>query len=224
MRWIAGRWGLRIPPSLADGLGVVTSCCNIEGLWSWKMRFGVRGSLTPISFLALVARSQLMPCPVALCNPVAQFCGSPDGLRGCLAHARPSGLTLWYSPAHAWHELIPPPGPPAKKPAQAKEISVVIARQAGARGGLAEGRGVRIPPPIADDRCEVATCCNIEGLWLSELRFGVTGSLTPISLLCEDRGIGCGFEDARRLQGRRDKKAGCKSRAPMFESFVSRID
>ena len=64
-------------------------CCNIEGLWLSELRFGVTGSLTPISFLALVARSQLMPCPVALCNPVAQFCGSPDGLCGRPAPAWP---------------------------------------------------------------------------------------------------------------------------------------
>ena len=54
-------------------------------------------------FLALVARSQLIPCTVALCNPVAQFCGGPDGLCGCLALACPSGLRLCSSPGHAWH-------------------------------------------------------------------------------------------------------------------------
>ena len=56
-------------------------------------------------FLALVARSQLIPCTVALCNHVVQPCGSHDGLCGCPALACPTGLRLCFSPNHAWYQL-----------------------------------------------------------------------------------------------------------------------
>ena len=56
-------------------------------------------------FLARVARSQLEPCPVALCNPVAHFFGDPDGLGGCRAPARPPGLRSCLFPGHARHQL-----------------------------------------------------------------------------------------------------------------------
>ena len=44
--------------------------------------------------LALVARRQLILCTVALCNPVAPYCGGPDGLCGRLVLVCHSSLNL----------------------------------------------------------------------------------------------------------------------------------
>ena len=39
--WISRKAGGRISPPLADDPREVPPCCNLEGLWSWEMRFGV---------------------------------------------------------------------------------------------------------------------------------------------------------------------------------------
>ena len=41
---VGGRWGVWISLPLADDPREIVTCSIIEGLWSWEMRFGVRGS------------------------------------------------------------------------------------------------------------------------------------------------------------------------------------